>query len=256
MLAVLMALLGDVDGIRVLPCRPTISCSADLVPPGAVEIEAGYAARHVEPRGFIHAEPLLFKLTLVEWLQAQMGNNAYVSTTGRVSRSLRYYDDLSFGLKTHFLDQTASLPSLAFSGALSIPSFNPPSDFPFAYDSSFWGYATKDMGPLHFDLNGGLNIWQFDLPERSVQVFSSLAGSTAVTKHFGVMMEVYGFSDAGRIAPKDGGLLMGFSYAPSPSWMFDVGEDVSMFPSTRRITLFAGVTLVPFRLWGSPASHF
>lgn len=30
-----------VDDDRVLPCRPTIACTADLVPPGTLELETG-----------------------------------------------------------------------------------------------------------------------------------------------------------------------------------------------------------------------
>jgi hypothetical protein len=100
------------DAVRVLPCRPTISCSADIVPPGTVEIEAGYSARYVEPAGLVHAEPLLLKLTLVDWLQAQVGNNGYVAESGSVGRALRY-DDVWFSLKAHLLDQTPAWPSLA-----------------------------------------------------------------------------------------------------------------------------------------------
>jgi hypothetical protein len=248
---------GGEDGdVRVLPCRPTISCSADLVPPGAVEIEAGYAARFVRYRGFIHSEPVLVKLTLLDWLQAQAGSNGLLFTTGDVSRSLYYFDDFTFALKTHFVDQSSLVPSVAASAAVNVPSFDRSDTFPFAYDASFWGYASKDFGPpgeggsIHVDLNGGVNVWQFDIPQRSVQTFGTLAVSAALPLHLGVMGEVYGFTDAGRIAPKDGGLLMGLSYSPLPAMMFDAGGDVSVFPSTRKFTLFVGVTFIPFRLWG------
>jgi hypothetical protein len=240
----------DSESMRVRPCRPTVSCSADLVPPGALEIEMGYAARRARPGGFIHAEPLLVKLTLVRWLQLQVGWNTYVFTTGDVSRSLRYYDDLSFGAKAHFVDQAGALPSLSASAALSIPSFDPAIDFPFAYDASFWLYASKDAGPLHFDLNCGLNVWEFDLPQRSVQVFGALATSAPIASDFGAMAEMYIFSDAGRIAPIDSGLLLATSYSPAPRVLFDAGVDVSFEPATRFYTLFAGVTFVPARLWG------
>jgi hypothetical protein len=80
--------------------------------------------------------------------------------------------------------------------------------------------------------------------------FGTLAVSTALPLNFGVMGEVYAFNDAGRIAPKDAGLLLGLSYSPSAACMFDVGGDVGAFPSTRYVTLFVGVTFVPFRLWG------
>jgi hypothetical protein len=241
---------GTSDAITVLPCRPTISCSADLVPPGALEIELGYALKNVPPGGFVHLQPLLVKLTLWPWLQAQVGTNGYVFSTGHVARSLRYLDDVAVGLKTHLLDQTAALPSLAVSAALSIPTPYRNDRFPFAYDASFWGYASKDLGALHLDLNGGLNVWQFDLGLRSSQPFVSLAASVESSTGVGAMLEGYWFDDGGPIAPRDAGILVAASYATSPSVMFDGGIDLSLVPATRTYTLFAGVTFIAARLWG------
>jgi hypothetical protein len=244
---------GDTgDAMRVLPCRPTISCSADLVPPGALEIELGYAARHVRPDGFFHIQPLLVKLTIFTWLQVQLGTNGYIFTSGDVSRALRYIDDVSVGVKVHFLDQTDAAPSLAASAALSIPTPYRNDTFPFAYDASFWMYASKDYGPLHIDLNGGINVWQFDISDRSLQPFLSLAAAVALPLHLGAMAEGYWFDDAGPIALRDAGLLMAVSYAPTPRVLFDAGVDWSFVPQTRTYTLFAGVTFIPVRLWGGP----
>jgi hypothetical protein len=238
--------------MRVLPCRPTISCSADLVPPGALEIELGYAARRVRPEGFVHTQPLLAKLTLLPWLQVQLGTNGYVFTSGEVSRSLRYVDDATVGLKVHALDQTDGSPSLAASATVSVPSPDRDEAFPLAYDAFFWVYASKDVGPLHVDLNWGLDIWQFDLGQRSFQPFVALAATVTLPLGAGVMGEAYWFDDGGPIALRDGGLLAAASYAPSRRVMFDAGADWSLVPTTRAYTLFAGVTFIPGRLWGEP----
>jgi hypothetical protein len=239
------------DDMRVLPCRPTISCSADIVPPGALEIELGYAARRVRPDGFFQMQPVLLKLTVLWWLQVQLGTNGYVFSSGDVSRSLQYIDDVSVGLKTHFLDQTDVAPSLAASAAISIPTPYRNDTFPFAYDASFWVYASKDYGPVHLDLNGGLNVWQFDLNERSLQPFVSLAGAVALPLGLGAMAESYWFDDGGPIALRDAGLLLAGSYAPNRRVLFDAGVDVGFVPTTRTYTLFAGVTFIPGRLWGA-----
>lgn len=232
----------------MLPCRPTVSCTADIVPPGAIEIEAGYLARRAPPRGYIHAEPLLIKLSLTEWVQLQLGGNGKVFTTGDVSRSLRFLDDISFGPKFHLKDQTAVSPSLAVSASLNVPSWDRQPEFPFAYDAAFWAYASKDVGPFHVDLNGGVNVWQFDFSP-SWQEFVTLATSVALPRGLGAMLEGYYFTHAGPIAPHDGGLLMAMSWSPKPWLMFDAGGDVGWFPSTRSYSLFAGLTVIPYDFW-------
>lgn len=248
---------------RVLPCRPTISCSADIVPPGAIEVEAGYAGRHVRGGGVIHAEPVLFKVTLFPWLQAQVGSSGLLLASGEPSPKLYlfdYVDDFTYGLKVHVADQSEDLPSVAASAALGVPSFEPSDAIPYAYNASFWVYVSKDFGApgdagsVHVDLNGGFNVWAFELPARSVQGFAALAVSVALKWHLGVMGEVYGFQDAGLVSPKDAGLLAGLSYSPVPWVMFDLGGDASAFPSTREFTLFSGATFVPVRLWGGAPS--
>jgi hypothetical protein len=194
-------------------------------------------------------EPVLVKLTVASWMQVQVGTNGYAFSAGEVPRPLHYFDDITVGLKTHFLDQTAEVPSLAASASLNVPSPDRNDAFPYAYDASFWGYMSKDYGRLHLDLNGGLNVWQLDLPERSTQPFVSFAATVTLPLGWGAMAESYWYDDAGPIARRDAGFLAAASYAPTPRMMFDAGADLSFFPSTRAYTLFAGVTFIPGSLW-------
>ncbi len=238
---------------RVLPCRPTISCTADLVPPGALEIEAGYLARSITSGGYVHAQPFLAKLSLFERLQLQVGSNGKVLTTGKVASEARFLDDISIGLKPKLLDQTELWPSLAVSAALSIPSWDRHPDFPFAYDASFWGYASKDVGPFHFDLNGGLNVWEFDLSP-SYQPFVTLALAAPLAGDFGAILEGYSFADGhARIAPADAGILTGLTYSPRPWLMFDAGMDLGALRQQRRWSLFTGLTIIPYDFWDTDA---
>ena len=65
-----------------LPCRPTIACTADLVRPGAVEVESGALYRRAG--GPLHKGvwmfPVLAKLTVVEEFQLQLGSDGYSTT--------------------------------------------------------------------------------------------------------------------------------------------------------------------------------
>jgi hypothetical protein len=214
-----------------------------------MEIEVGYSARRVRPNGYIHAQPLLVKLTLFQWLQAQLGTNGYVVTSGDVSRSLHYLDDVSYGLKARLLEQTELGPSIAMSASLSVPTPYRNESFPLAYDASFWAYVSKDFGPVHIDWNGGINVWQFDIPDRTLQPFVSLATTMALPLGLGAMAESYWFDYGGPIALKDTGILLAGSYSPSSRILFDAGVDLSLVPATREYTLFAGVTFIPARLW-------
>ena len=67
------------DRDRVLPCRPTIACTAELVPPGTFEVEAGYLYRRSGTGATQRSSPFLLKLTLAAWAQVQVGSNGYVN---------------------------------------------------------------------------------------------------------------------------------------------------------------------------------
>jgi hypothetical protein len=66
---------GDED--HALPCRPTIACTADFIPPGGVEVELGYLLRRLAGGVLQHSTPVLVKLTLAEWVQLQVATNGY-----------------------------------------------------------------------------------------------------------------------------------------------------------------------------------
>src|SRR5271170_1145897 len=99
------------------PCRPTISCTADLTSPGTLEIESGELASVASGGGHAASFPFLLKQTLTRVLQLQVGSNGYTSL-GPVPRA-RYLDNVVFGPKLHLHDQAGAWPSLAISAQLS-----------------------------------------------------------------------------------------------------------------------------------------
>lgn len=230
---------------RTLPCRPTIACTADLVPPGAFELEAGTLFRRLGADGRQWSFPFLAKLTTAKWFQLQVGSNGYTVAHGDVPA--QFFDDAQIGGKFHLVDQGPVLPSLSFSATASVPTFEG-RGYLRTYDALFTAYVTKDFGPVHADLNVGENVWRLEDAPRP-QEFVALALSMNLPPPFGVMAESYYFTDASPVAPRDGGFLFAIDHSPKPWLMFDFGGDVGMFPSTRAYSVFFGMSVIPALLW-------
>jgi hypothetical protein len=242
--------LEGADDTRALPCRPTIACTADLVQPGAFELESGVLFRKLGAGDRQWTFPVLAKLTLTNWVQAQLGGDGYTIAVGDVPT--RYLDDITAGAKFHVLDQSAAIPSVSLSATASIPTFRG-EGYLRTYDALFVAYVTKDFGPLHADLNLGENIWRLDGNPRP-QHWVALAVSMNLPPPFGVMAEGYYFTSALPVATHDGGFLFAIDHSPRPWLVFDFGGDVGFFPSTRAYSVFVGMTIVPVLLWRHPTA--
>lgn len=236
------------DDVQALPCRPTIACTADIVPPGSVEIELGYLFRKLRDPTVQHTVPFLAKLTLARWVQLQLSSNGPTLATNASG----FMDDLIAGIKLHLTDQSSHMPSVAWSVALSSPVSSAPG-FTRSYDLLLVAYVTKDLGPIHTDLNFGVNLWRLDgapVP----QPWVALALSLGLPRNFTIMGESYYFVDAAPFATRDGGFLFALAFAPRPWIVLDVGADVGYFPAQRSVGAFAGLTFVPVRWWRKPSS--
>jgi hypothetical protein len=233
------------DNRQALPCRPTIACTADIVPPGSFELEVGYLLRKLHNSTLQHSVPFLAKLTLAEWVQLQLGSNGFTLANAPVPTS--YFDDIQTGLKFHLANQAQHVPSVSGSVELSIPLAVAPG-YIRTYDLLTTLYITKDFSWLHADFNLGLNLWRLDGPVLP-QPWTALALSVELLGRFTVMAENYFFSDASPISSKDGGLLLAVAF-PLRHWLvFDVGGDVGYFPSQRSVSALVGITILPVALW-------
>jgi hypothetical protein len=238
---------------RTLPCRPTIACTADIVPPGTVDLEAGVLYRSLGPSSLTRPAgatrqwtfPFLAKLTLAPWVQVQVGSNGLTEATGLTPQD--YFDDLVVGAKFHLLDQTEWAPALSLSAEASVPTF-PGEGYLRTYDAFFTAYVTKDFGPVHADFNAAVNLWRFEAGPLS-QGLVALALTANTPPPFGVMGEAYYFTDAAPVAPRDGGLLFAFTHSPRSWLVFDLGADVGWFPSARAYSFFVGMAIIPVVLW-------
>jgi hypothetical protein len=237
---VLMAAPVDAEELRALPCRPTVACNADIVAPGVVELEAGYAARLVGG-SWQHVLPFLLKLSVARWLQLQVGLG------GNFVDSSRWFGDVVGVFKLHLADQDAVAPSVALSAAVSIPTAEAPG-YVRAWDVFATLYVSRDFKWLHADLNLGVDYWTLDTVPR-FQPWLALAFATELRHHLSPVLEFHLFGDATPTAPVESGLLAALAWSPRPWLVFDAGLDVSFVPSTRTLTLFAGLTMAPVALW-------
>ncbi len=243
-LAVVSSARADVfpdPSYSALPCRPTIACTADIVPPGVLELELGYIYRRLGNATNEHAVPFLLKLTLIEWAQLQVGSNG-PTWQGDAS----YFDDVTAGLKVRFHRQTDHVPSLALSATMSVPTAAA-TGYLRTYDALFTAYVTKDIGWLHADWNVGLNAWRLENAPIA-QAWTALALSVTLGKGFGAMLESYVFADAAPVAPRDAGVLAAISYQPRKWIVLDAGPDLGL-EATRVASAFVGVTIIPLDLW-------
>jgi hypothetical protein len=235
---------------RTLPCRPTIACTADLVPPGTFDFEAGALFRSLGSSSAGTATrqwtfPFLAKLTLEPWVQLQVGSNGVTQATGVAPE--QYFDDVVVGPKFHLVDQGEWAPSFSLSGELSIPTLSG-RGYLRTYDALFTAYVTKDMGPVHADFNVAWNLWRLDGAPLS-QGLVALALTSNIPPPFGLMGEAYYFTNAAPVAPRDGGLLFAFTHSPRSWLVFDMGADIGWFPSSRAYSLFVGMSIIPVVLW-------
>ena len=185
------------------------------------------------------------KLTLAPWIQAQAGSNGYSVSHGVASA--RFFDDAQIGAKVHIADEGEYAPSISASAMVSVPTVDG-DGYLRTYDALFTAYVTKEIGPIHADLNVGANAWRIEGNPRP-QEWVALALSTNLPPPFGVMIESYYFTDAAPVSLRDGGFLFAISHSPKPWLMFDFGGDIGMFPSTRAYSVFVGMSAVPALLW-------
>lgn len=238
-----LAASAHADDLRVAPCRPTISCTADLAPEGTLEIEVGYQLRRGDGSGTVtQTTPFLVKLPVAHWLELQVGDNGFT-----FAPNVRYFDDVIAGIKLHLADQTAQLPSVAFTAAVSIPT---PAQEGYAPTTSafFTAHASKDYAKLHVDANAGLYVWQID-QQPAYQAFVVAAATYAVTSKLGIALEPHYFAYAEPVAPRDFGVLGAAEYAARPWLVVDVAVERT-FLDPGSFTALAGISLAPVRLWG------
>ena len=162
------------------------------------------------------------KYTITPWVQAQVASNGPALQRQPVLRE--YFDDVELGPKFHLSDQTNFWPALVLSTVISLPTAAAPG-YLRTYDLLSTAFLSKDIGPVHFDLNFGFNLWRFGEPV--AQCWGALAATAQLTPRWAAMAEVYGFTSASPVSDADAGLLLAVSIAPMPWLVCDIGGIIS-----------------------------
>ena len=230
----------------LLPCRPTIACTAELAPAGVLQLEGGYLRRALAQGVTQQSSPFLLKLTLLDWLEAQMGSNGFTVANGIAPA--RYFDNVQIGFKGR-AKWRRSLPTLGASVQLALPTPGIQTGYLKATDLLVTGYLTYILpADVEADLNAGGNAFGID-GSLKAQPWAALALSRDLPAGLTAMVEGYRFAPARPYAERDAGLLLALSWSAADWIALDAGGDVGLFPQVRRFSLFGGFSVATPRLW-------
>ncbi len=233
-----------VDENLLLACRPTLACTAEpRADRHCSELELGGQPRDPSGSALVTTIPFLFKLPVAHWLELQVSSNGFTYS----SPVSRYVDNIFLGTKLHLADQATYRPALAITAAVGIP--NPPQrGYVRVYDATLTGAASKDLAPLHFDFNLGVELFQIDASP-TAQLFTALAATYPATKQLSVAFEPHYFAAASTFASRDVGVMGAVEYSVRTWLVFDAALDVT-FLEPRAVTGLFGVSIAPVRIWG------
>jgi hypothetical protein len=241
--------MTDVPDARdhAAPCRPTVSCTADIAAPGTLEVETGLLATGSSEQTRAWTYPFLLKQTLSKLLQIQIASNGFTTVHGLAPA--QYLDNVGLGAKLHLRDQGDVFPSLAVTALVSVPTFDR-DGYLRVYDGFFTGHASKDVAWLHIDWNVGLNVWRLESAPVA-QGFTALALSTSLSasvldRRRGLRVHRRRAHRAARRRPARGPRHDGAAVA-----RFRRGRRRGVLPVDAAYSAFIGMTIIPVVWWRS-----
>ena len=232
-----------VDGeTEVFPCRPTVACTAQIEAPGVLVLEAGYLRKDLAD-STQHSVPFLFKLSLDERLQLQLGSNGPTFADG--STPQRFHDDLTLGAKLRLLRTDETAFSVSATASLPIPARQ--TGYEKTYDLFLAALLSREL-PLRVtaDLNFGLDVWRLERAPL-VRPWAALSLNHQLPLGLTGTAEIYRFWSAIPVAARDAGVLLALAWQGADWLVFDGGCDLGLLSAERSLSVFAGVTLTPVR---------
>lgn len=231
---------ADVDE-AIVPYRPTVSNPAQLPLPGRPELELGGQQARM-PDASRLSMPYVLKLAFTPEWGIFLGGDAYVRAKDAFGRDTGMGDTTVTVKRAWLVDDAA-----AFGVELGAKLPTAKSSLGSGHtDYSLNGIASRDLGPVHVDLNANLTrIGGAEAGSSRSQWGAALAVSAPVSDHFGLAAEISGTRR--RHADHSEQLLTALTYSPTKQLTLDFGITRSPHPASTQ--WFTGAVFPLGRLW-------
>jgi len=219
------------------PERPTVATHAGTVARGWVELEAGLEADRGPGDASNHITTLVTKIGVGTSTQLSIGINGSTPDGGRTG-----FGDLSVGLKMRLLEDYPVLGDFAIQPSLKLPTGSlSRGTGTGTTDASLLLISSRDVGPVHIDLNAGYTRRSgdgSDAPRDQWLWTASFGGAIAGKASW--TAELYGYPGSGGNATQVG-LLFGPTLAVYDWLVLDIGAIVPL-TNAQPHALYLGAT--------------
>ncbi len=233
----------DADAITVNPNRPTFATPSRTTQDGVLELEAGLQRTEFKDASRSDFEPILFKFGQGARFEWRLGWNGYLTERSPDGSRVGGFSDPTFGFQWHPVDQDRAGVDAAIGLFHKFATANAAKGLGSGKaDDTLVLLASKDLGPIHVDVNV-LHGWIGQAEGgRAGQDSGTVSASWPLVGAWGMGAEVYTISPLPGAA-RDTALLTYASYQFSSRAVFDAGFDHGLSAGAPRWNLFCGVTV-------------
>lgn len=224
--------------------RPLTIDDAEPVARGDLELELGYSYNRPRQGGKEQKWPL-FSATVGILNKLEAGLNIQRAHDDlRGEPPLDGFEDLNLSIKYLLLAEKTSLPALAFSFGLKIPTASRSKGLTTGrVDQNLLLLATKNLQSLAVDLNLGYSVVDSPPGEKlKNRVLYGLALRWAAHKNWTLVGEIFGQSREAEGESNEADFQIGFQFSLLPSLVLDSGLGRSLRSKGNKFQVTVGLT--------------
>jgi hypothetical protein len=214
--------------IRANPGRPTVADPADITEYGVLEAEYGWNHTWLGGEARENDFGALLKFAALCNLEIRWSPDTVVS-----QGSQRGFGDNWIGAQYRFVHQSRTVPAMAASYMLKIPSASAARGLGTGrVDQQFKFLASKDLGTTHFDFN--TSVLAIGRPVDGGQDTAAeidLSFSHPLWNKLALTGEIYGDTRLNSAVPGFTSTLWALTYNLSPRLVVDAGMDTTLTPN-------------------------